>query len=187
MDACERDLPEPRRDDAVHFPKNHVDRRAPRLASRRRNDAVRARLGAAGLHAQGERGPTRDAGFDRRAATALAVSEALGRRELLAKQRHEARLVVVRHDAKHIRQQTDLIGLARRVASGHDNARARIRPRDSADRLTRALIGRRGHRAGVDHNQIRGVGRRCLGARRAKLLLEAQRVGLIDAAPERYN
>ena len=52
-----------------------VERHASRRPSRRRDDAVGTRLGAAGLHAQRERRAAGDARLDRRAARAVTIAE----------------------------------------------------------------------------------------------------------------
>ena len=48
----------------------------------------------------------------------------------------------------------DLVGPPGRVAAGHDDCAAGIGARDAADRLPRALIGARRHRAGVDDDEV---------------------------------
>ena len=65
VDAGQRDFLEAGGGHALDFAQHIVERHAARRASRRRDDAVRARLGAAGLHAQRERGAAGDAGLDR--------------------------------------------------------------------------------------------------------------------------
>src|SRR5436190_10876347 len=65
MDPGDRDFLEPCLGDAAHVGDERLDRQAARGAACLRNDAERARLFAAGLRADGERGPPRDAGLDR--------------------------------------------------------------------------------------------------------------------------
>ena len=62
-------------------PKNRVDAHASRCPPRRRDDAVRAGLGAAGLHAEGEGRAPRHAGLDRRAARTITSRRNRGDRE----------------------------------------------------------------------------------------------------------
>ena len=63
--------------DAVDLRQHVAQRTAPACPSRGRDDAVGARLIAAGLHAESERGAARQARRNRRAASAVAVSEPL--------------------------------------------------------------------------------------------------------------
>src|SRR5262245_28448671 len=108
---------------------HHIsDRYAARRASGRRDDAVRARLRAAGLHAKGKRRAARDAWFDGSAAAALTVAEALRGRQLTLRpfeslrvvpsdvegrhaqdEREDRFLLIVRHDPHHVRQIADLV------------------------------------------------------------------------------
>ena len=92
-----------------------------------------------------------------------------------------------RSTCAHVRQRRDLVGLARGVAAGDDDARGGIVARDPSNGLPRALIGGCGHRAGVDDHDVCGsaVGR--LGSSRQQLFLEAERVGLVDPAAERHD
>src|SRR6185503_1760265 len=76
-----------------------------------------------------------------------------------------------------------IAGSPRGIAAGHDDARGGIVACHAPDRLSRALIGRGGHRAGVDDHEI-GLGRRrARRAERPQLAFDLERVGLIDAAP----
>ena len=184
MDAGERDLFESRRCDALDVPQNRRDRHAARRAARRRDDAVGARLGAPRLHAERVRRPSGNARLDRGAARAVAIAEPLGRGQPLVDQRNQPRLVVVRHDLRDVRQRADFVGPPRRVATGDDNARRRIVARDPANRLARALIGGRRHRARVDDHQIGPLGRRRFRAGADQRFFKAERVGLVDAAAE---
>jgi hypothetical protein len=81
MDAGKRDLLETRIDNAVDFGEHPAHRHASGLTSRRRDDAVGARLGTASLHAECERRAARHARLDRRATASVAIAEALGRGE----------------------------------------------------------------------------------------------------------
>src|SRR5207237_10816810 len=98
MDARYRDFPETGIDDAIDVRENRLHLHAAWTAARRRDDAVRARLCASGLHPQRESRATRHSWFDARAATSLTVGNALGRGELSRgsepseHQRHEVRL-----------------------------------------------------------------------------------------------
>ena len=128
-----------------------VDRQAARRAARRRDDAVRARLLAAGLHAERERGAARDARLDGGAARAVAI-EALRRsnspmtlargrpctarraarsraaRTCLEPGRRRACRRCARRGRR--RQRRDLVFAPRRVAAGgHDLARRDSRAR----------------------------------------------------------
>ena len=83
MHARQRDFFEAGETDALDFGDEVGGRHAARATTRRRDDAVRARLRAAGLNAQRERSPTRHAGRQHGAAAALAVAESLsGRRNV---------------------------------------------------------------------------------------------------------
>ena len=70
MYAGQRDFLEACPGNSLDFGEHVLDRNAPRPAARRRNDAVGARLGAAGLDAERERSAAGDARFDGRAARA---------------------------------------------------------------------------------------------------------------------
>ena len=138
-----------------------VNRQAAAGAARRRDDAVAASLLASGLHAQRERRAAGDARLDRRAAGAVAVPEPLGGRL------DEPVLLVIPDHADDVRQRGDLVRPPRGVTAGHHDFGRRVVASDAPDRLARALIGARGHRAGVDDDEI-GVARRRPQRRRAR-------------------
>src|SRR5713226_3976531 len=98
MDACERDFLEAGSRHAINFSEHVVDGHASRPAARRWDDAVRTRLAAAGLHAQCEGGPPRNAWLDRRPAASVAVAEPHGGGEVHANERQKLRLLVVEND-----------------------------------------------------------------------------------------
>ncbi len=185
--AGQRDLLEAGAGDPVDLRHDSARRHAPGGASRCRDDAVGAWLRTAGLHPQRERGTAGDPGLDRRSAAAVTVAEPLGCRqaEIGGQQRHDARLVAVRHDPEHVGEAAELVGTTSGVAPGDDHLRIRIDARQTPDRLPRALIGARGHRTGVDDHDVcvvRRCRRRCAAA--AQVFLEPERIGLIDAAAE---
>ena len=184
MDAGERDLLESGCDDAIDLADHVVDRDAARQAARRRDDAIRARLRAAGLDAQRVRGAAHDAGFDWRAAWPLSRTKRVFC-VFVREQLNQSWLVVVFHDAHNIRQRRDFVRTTRRVAPRDDDLRRRIVACDTANRLPRALIGGRRHRASIDNDQICFVRRRVDGTSRAQFLLESKRVRLIHPAAER--
>ena len=75
-------------------------------------------------------------------------------------------------------------GTAGRVAACDDDLRVGIRAREPSNGLPRPLVGAGGHRTGVHDDDVGlsgGPGR----APRPQLLLETERVGLVDAAAER--
>src|SRR5436190_20170442 len=73
MDARQRDFLETGDGDTLDLAQQILSRNASRPSAGRGNDAIRARLGTAGLNAQRERGATGDARLDRRAAWAVAT------------------------------------------------------------------------------------------------------------------
>src|SRR4029077_19251964 len=73
VDAGQRDFLETGGGDTRDLAPQILKRNASRPSAGRGNDAVRARFGTAGLHAQRERGPSCDAWLDRRAAWSLAT------------------------------------------------------------------------------------------------------------------
>ena len=109
-------------------PQHVLERHAARPPARRRNDAVGARLGAAGLHAQRERGATGDTRLDRGAAAAVAVAEALGGRREGRDARSRARLESAAACRRSARPRTtfgkraDFVRAPRGVAAGDDDA-----------------------------------------------------------------
>ena len=164
-----------------------VDRHAPARAARRRNDAVGAALLAAGLHAQRERRPPGDARARSRRRTARRRRRTVrpSARPASANASSTRRsLSSLRTTRTTFGSAATSSGAARRVAAGHDDLRGGIVARDAADRLPGALIGGRGHRAGVDDDHVRVGRRRVDPAARAQVLFDAQRVRLVHAAAE---
>ncbi len=74
--------------------------------------------------------------------------------------------------------------MARCVTAGHDNSRAGILSRDTPDRLSRALIGGRRYRTGVNDHDIGTVDVRRNPTSRQQLLLDLQRIGLVHTTAE---
>ena len=165
------------------FGKHLAERPAPAVASCRRDDAVGARLVAAGLDPKRVGRAARQPWSHRRAARAVAVAKSLGGRQadLFGKRV----LPIVGNDLHHAGQRRDLVGPPRGVAARDDDAGGRILPRNFPDDLAGALIGSARHRAGVHDHQV-GVRESCgRPAVRDQLLFNLQGVGLIDAAAER--
>src|SRR5262245_6506820 len=119
VDAGQRDFLETGGGDTLDLAEQVVDRDAARPSAGRGNDAVRARLGAAGLNAQSERGPPRDARLEGRAAWAVATPENRRRarkdrreniplsvlhalRSLSVENGQHPRLAVIRNDLHHV-------------------------------------------------------------------------------------
>ena len=145
--------------------------------ARGRDDAVGARLIAAGLHAQRERGAPRQTRRDLRAARAVTAAEPLRRRQPAPPSRlrrgepdfaHKLIFPIVRNNLNDTGKGSDFVRTPRRIAAGHDDAGAGIFTRNLANDLTCALIGRARDRAGIHHDQI-GVlrARRSAAARRS--------------------
>ena len=187
VDAGQLQLAVPRRDRLVHLVEHPRQRRAPAAPARRRDDAVGARLVAAGLHPQRAGGPASLAGPDRGAAGAVPGTEAHrgGRRDGVQDALGERLLVHVGHDRDDARQGGHLAGGARRVAAGGDDPGAGVGPRDAPNRLPRPLVGARGDRATVDDHDVGRLDGGRGSARGAQAALERERVGLVDAAAER--
>ena len=158
------------------------------MASGRRNDAVGAPLVAPGLHPEHEGHPANGAGRDQGPADARTVAEAFGSGFPVFPRRQQpvehAVLVRVRHHLGRARQHCHCLAIPRRVAAGGDHPRLRIQARHPAQGLAGAVVGGGGHRAGVDHHQIRLVDRARRGTPRAQPHFELQRIGLVHAAPE---
>ena len=184
MHAGKGDLLESRGGYTLDLAQHVVWQHAARHPSRRRDDAVRARLSASGLNAQCERRSPGDPGFNGRTAAAVPVAETVCRRKGMAQKGNQPRLVVVQHHAHDVGKRSHFAGSTRCVTTGDDDARVGIVPRDPPDRLARTLVGCRGDGTGVDDDQIRCFRRDRHCARRAKILLEAERVRLIHAAAE---
>ena len=113
------------------------------------------------------------------------VAEALSRRELREIEApDEVILVVVGHDPDDVWKRGELGGPPGGIAARHDDAGLRVGAGEASDDLPRALVGRSRHRAGVDDHQIGLSRRRIDRAARAKTVLDAKRVGLVDPATE---
>jgi hypothetical protein len=85
---------------------------------------------------------------------------------------------------RDVRKRPDFIRPARGIAAGDDDAGVRVVARDATDRLTRALVGGRGHRTTVDDHEVRSIRRRRNGAAGAQLFLDGERIGLVHATAE---
>ena len=138
-------------------------------AARRRDDAVAAALVAAGLHAQRERRAAGDAGLER-APHGPSPSPNRSRSSTGASARAISRAVVLVVIARR-RARRSAARAARRAAAWRSSRSRRsctsgLLRDDAPDRLTRALIGGRGDRAGVDDDEV-GLVRRTRDARRA--------------------
>ena len=187
MHAGDCELLEPGTRHAIDFGQHRIERPAFWRSAGRGDDAVRAGLRTAGLNPQRERRSPRDAGFYRRATRTVAVSKPLRRAEALVGAQHE------RHEPGLLRIRNDLSDMAERshfrrpsccVAPGDDDPGFGVMAGKAPDRLTRSLIGAARDRAGVDHDNVGFLGRRGPRAAGQELFLEAERVGLVDAAPE---
>ena len=182
MNAGQRDFLEAGRRDPRHLTPHVVDWDAPRQSSGRWDDAVRARLGAAGLDAQREGGPSGDAGLYRGATRAVSLRPWLKRDT--AENLDEPGLVVVDDGVRDVRKLPDLVRSASGVTPGDDDLRVRIAARNPADGLPRALIGGRRHGASVHDHHVGRLRRHRLRPGGEQLLFEAERVGLIHTAAE---
>src|SRR4029077_2846685 len=137
VDAGQRDFLETGGGNTRHLAQQILKRNASRPSAGRGNDAVRARFGTAGLHAQRERGPSCDAWLDRRAAWSVATrssnrsarnhrGEELWLRVLRAlgswsgEEEHHTSLVVVRDHLHDVRKRGNFVRPPRRVAAGDD-------------------------------------------------------------------
>ena len=144
-------------------------------------------FGAAGLHPQRERRSAGNAGLEDGTASPLSLAETIraGRRGTVESDaRSSSRLVVVRNDTHHIWQVGDLVGPTGRVAAGDNNPGGWIDSRNAPDGLARRLIGACRDRTRVHDDDVGFFG--CGGDRavRPKAFLDAQRIGLVDAAAE---
>ena len=128
---------------AADLGKCRLWRKAPPGSAGRRDDAVGARLGAPGLHAQGEGGSPGNSGlergpigrpgtpfdrlFDHGAAGAVAIAEASGRGQLIPvsaqAERYENGFVVVRDHQAYVGQLADLVLPPGRIAAGDNDPR----------------------------------------------------------------
>ena len=143
-------------------------------------------LFTAGLHPQGERGAPGDPGLERRTARPFTLAEPHAGWQLAValEQPNQIELLVVPDDAKDAWKRRDVLLTACRVTTGDDDSGGGVLTGDATNRLTRALVGRGGDRAGVDDDQIRGARRRALATPPAQIFLEAERVRLIHPAAE---
>ena len=182
--ARDRDLLVAGGDGATNVVDDVADRTRTAGAARSRNDAVAARLFAAGLHAKRQRGAAGHARRQSAAARAVAVAETWRSARSVE---IEVVLLAVRHDERDVRKRGHFVGLTRRVASGDDDLHVRIAANDPSNRLPRALIGARRHRTGVHDDEIRVLSRRFGRTARAQAILDHQRVGLVHAASERHD
>ena len=170
--AGEHDLLEAGARHALDLADELADRHASRRAARCRDDAVGAALFTAGLHAHGEGGPARRPRARSARRTAVARRRRRSRRSTRSPPwtsdpgaDENRSFSVVAHDADDAGKRGDFVFAARRVAAGRDDPRVGILAGDPADRLARALIGGRRHRAGVDDRPGR---RRATAARRRR-------------------
>jgi hypothetical protein len=162
--------------------------------SRGRDDAIGARLIAARLDAESERGAAREARRNRRAASAITVSKSLGcrqpRRLQIGLRRGKPNLgnkmilAAIGNELDDSRKVGDVIRSTGCITAGDDYSSVRIFPSDLSDDLAGALIGCACDRAGVDDHHIRVIGRCGGAAGRNQLLLDLKGVCLIDAASE---
>ncbi len=181
--------------DLVH---HRLERPTASRATSCRNDAVRAGFVAASLNTQCVGRATSQAGLDDRPARALSRAESVGGRNLgfgirdsgfvarhnAQNKRSHILFLLIRNDADDARESGEILRLACCVTAGHDNSRAGILSRDTPDRLSRALIGGRRHRTGVDDHDIGAVdvGRDPTSCQ--QLFLNLQRIGLVHPTAE---
>ena len=144
------------------------------------DDAVRTRLVAACLNAQGECSTAGQTGSDRRAARAVTIAKPFGRGQ--ADGRRQIVLAIVRHDLDRAGKSRDIVGTPSGIAPRHDNAGVRIFPRDFPHDLTCRLIGGTRDRAGIDDDDVGVLGGGDSSAARDELLLDVKGIGLIDPA-----
>src|SRR5204862_7617264 len=111
-----------------------------------------------------------------------------GARESLgSRQPDERLLVVVRHHADDVRELAQFVRTARRVTAGDDHCHVGVAANDSPDRLTRTLIRRRRHRAGVDDDKVGVLWRHINSAATTQLFFNDEGVGLVHAAAESHD
>ena len=167
---------------------NHVEERPGTAgAACAGDDAVAARLIASSLNAEYQRRPPGDPRLQRQPARTLSPVEPLRRRPLACgvERGDERVLRVVAHDPHDVGKRADFLGPARRVAAGYNHFHARVVAGNPPDRLSRALIGTRCDRTGVDDNKVGVIGRRIDGATATKLLFDDEGVRLVHTAAER--
>ena len=177
VDSGDRDLPEPGRDGPFDFLQNLRTRGAPARAARRRNDAVAARLVAAGLNAQRPGGAPGDARRDRRAARSIAQGQ--------ARERDEPILVVVADDVQDVGQRRHVVcDIAWRSSRSRRSC-----VRDSS-RATRRIVWRAPWSADAVTEQVLTMTRSAasgeagLSPSDRELLFQLQRVRLVDSTAE---
>ena len=181
--AGQRDLLVAGSHDAAQLVEDVGERAAAARTAGSRDDAVAARLVAAGLRAQRPRGAAHQAGAGQPAARAIAA-----RARPASEQRQEPRLVVVRHDLGHAGERRDL---ARRSARRSSRSRRSAPPGFS--RWIRRMVWRAPWSALAVTEQVltRTTSAQSGGTATAPALgqsgLDGQRIGLIDAAAERHD
>src|SRR4029450_13512345 len=150
MNAGNANLAIPCVDSAAHLFKNIGDRPRTSSTTRSRNDAVAAPLVASGLNAQGQRGSSCDARFEREAARGVAAAEPLcgGQFAFGLEQAHQRILAAIRDDAHDIWKLTDFLRPSRPVATGDKAPHSEVGAGNSPDGLPRSLIGGRSYWAG---------------------------------------
>ena len=155
-------------------------------AARAGNDAVAAAIVTAGLHGERVHGAARRRRLDRRAAGAVAglVSQRIDQRLDVGDERL---LAVVRHHCPDTGERGQLVGRASRVAPGDDDPGLRIATGDPSNRLPGRPVGRRRDGARVDDDEIGLLRRGRAASAGAQIAVDACRIGLIDAAPERED
>jgi hypothetical protein len=186
MDAGYRNLLVARTDRDTDVVKHAAKRPASSRPTGLRNDAVTASFVAAGLDAQRQCGPAGDAWFECAPARSISGPEPVcGReRDVIGDNCRERLLAIVGNDAHDVGQRPDFIGAPCRVATSHDHAGSRIVTRNAPDRLARSLVGRGGHRAAVHDHEVSFMHGRDNAAAGAKVVLDDQRIGLVDATTE---
>ena len=109
-------------------------------------------------------------------------------RSLVLDEREQFIFARVADDQLHVRQFADGLAFERRIAAGDDQLRSRVGPRHLAGQLA-ALAGRfAGHRATVQHAQVRLVRR--LGqlvAGRGQLPAQGRHLGVVQPAAQRFQ
>ena len=168
---------------SCHSIDHTFNRNAAPASPRRRNDAVAAALLAARLNSQRERGSAGDTRLDRCAAWSGPPAKTLGCRQFAGQQL----FVVIVNDAYDVRKSGHFVRPPRGITTCHDDARGGVVAGDTADRLSRALIGRSGDRARIDDDDVRLRRRRVRASRGSQLFLDAQRIRLIDSAAEGHD
>ncbi len=178
VDAGEPHFPEPGFRETAHLVHDLGDAPAAPRPSRARHDAVGALLVAPRLHVQRIRSPAAISGpqSDRNHSGSgnHSRSDYLG----------DLRLSGVGHEAHDARQARHIVGLPRGVAPGRHDLRARIGARHAPDCTARRGVRRRRHRAGIDHHDVRRIGRGRHTATRLQVTLDLAGLGLVGPAAE---